>query len=1051
MADEVDWDAAAKRFWGLPQEDQLKLIDGGGFSPSEASEIMKRKPAEGTSTAAYDLPIPSEDLQRTSVLSQRQSTSGPQSEHRFELQAPQRQEAIMRASTDEEVTKNMELSKEWRRKHGSGLPFNMQSTANFFGEGPAALPVRQMIEAGKKGLEASTIPFQFIKDISAGPISDIASTLMLKPTLQGTAGVPVKLTSDIVRSMLPEQVTEGGPIDIPKAPPSVIQRLKEGGEGSATLPEKIGDVVGESISTVPQVLEAFANPRAAFSTIKQAPQEFKALWEATKATTVAKVLRGEAAAAPSLEKIPQMVDKAMRGEMVQSSQAAKAAAEPLSEARIIEIFKNLGYEPNEEEAKILKEGIEAKLQGPPKVVGGRPEVKTYLNKYQSDIALTRLTGLMSRNAFEKEVSNPDLQYAILRHLDDPSAGFANQLTAKELRAADLMKQAYEAGGKAGLEEGTLQTMRENYVNRIYDWSDIPEEERQRYLNHISNANTFSPFGKKRSIGSIGEAIAPKDMGGFGLKLKVTNPGEGLQIWLESQGQAAASKRLINNLKLLQDVQSGNDMLMRTDLAPEEYIRMRHPLLAKAMYKVAEEGAPIHTLGQLNPENPEHVQMLNSYLDSIQQTKLVMMKDVAVHPSIASDLGYFFRTGDTGTLMGVAQHANAVVKRSSFFGSLLHLWNIGEGGAGVGGAKFLANPMKYASEGIEMMQEGRLAARMALGPGKIIANVPLDSSAIEKGLVVELMDPVIQSMKGRTGLDYLGKTLEAAGKVQNVYDRGMWDYAWTGVKIHAFNDVYEREIGRAMSKLGRALTVDEQHTLAGTVGRIVNEGVGGLNWRDYNEGLAKKLGLFTPEGQQHMRIWMKAADWTVSKITMGTDALTPWRDPVRARLAATTLAKAGTATYGITVLANQLFSGHPPWQNEEGHKMDIQLPGKDNNGRYRYVHIGSLIRELYKWGTEPVKTARGKLGFLPAEAFDQLSGEKYMGGPQMVKKDATALDALKARVFHAGESFAPIPSQPVFDKRSQGEIPKDLLASILGFPILRGTKPKEESLPKLKKY
>lgn len=128
----------------------------------------------------------------------------------------------------------------------------------------------------------------------------------------------------------------------------------------------------------------------------------------------------------------------------------------------------------------------------------------------------------------------------------------------------------------------------------------------------------------------------------------------------------------------------------------------------------------------------------------------------------------------------------------------------------------------------------------------------------------------------------------------------------------------------------------------------------------------------------------------------------------------------SAIAGFTIAGSYAMSGKGPWENEKGHKLDIdwtkiwrKLPWNRDwkqRGDYnrRYISLGKAGRELVRWVTSPLRAFGYKLSPVARSTFEQTTG--YNVGSDWAepwaREDMEGYQELYARFKHLMENFKP---------------------------------------------
>lgn len=295
-------------------------------------------------------------------------------------------------------------------------------------------------------------------------------------------------------------------------------------------------------------------------------------------------------------------------------------------------------------------------------------------------------------------------------------------------------------------------------------------------------------------------------------------------------------------------------------------------------------------------------------------------------------------------------ALSVVKRINFLGSLFHGASLTEA------AMDTLGPMRGLKEGAKrgfgIPGVSQIAAR--LGGGKVAEDAVQE--AIRAGVNVE--PPKLDMMKGTfEGLlnqwegalqkgggsplaprNVLAKTLSAFRGTAAMYDNALWKNYHAPLKVTAYHILLDRVRNNPSVAVARALESGalSQDELAQSVARHVNSAFGGQNWELLQNDL-----LSNPKALRWARRVMLSPDWNYSAIDAGLSPLSA--DPVRRQLGRTYYKNAAKLLIGWNML-NYGLSGHAMWNNEPGHKWDLETGLHDEKGRKLFYQVSKHAME-----------------------------------------------------------------------------------------------------------
>lgn len=398
--------------------------------------------------------------------------------------------------------------------------------------------------------------------------------------------------------------------------------------------------------------------------------------------------------------------------------------------------------------------------------------------------------------------------------------------------------------------------------------------------------------------------------------------------------------------------------------------------------------------------------------------------------------------------------NGAAKRSLLWFSGFHYMALFESAIADLGWQFLRNPLRAIRDGQRDFFEASdimdLAVRSGLQFGPL-----LDA---EVGTVAAALKQQEKS------IPFLTPAARALGRLTTVWDRPLWDYYHNGLKMYAFSEIYQRGLKR--------FGPENAARIARETADHVNNAFGGQVWENL---------LVNKRGQNIARMFLMAPDWTHSNLRIALDVFAnrfarSERLPqlltgqsgfavraeellqpgdVRAFFSRRYALQAGLIWGSMAALANFAFTGHFPWDNPEGHKSQIQLPWKDEDGRQLFMSPGKQFKEPFELigvfdGKDPIDFFNRKVGRLPGTIFYTATGRDYFGRP-IVHEDSEGnpIRALANKLGYAFGQNLPIPLQEVRKSVERGVSGRDILfvgLGAAGLPIRRGERPPPGTAP-----
>jgi hypothetical protein len=155
-----------------------------------------------------------------------------------------------------------------------------------------------------------------------------------------------------------------------------------------------------------------------------------------------------------------------------------------------------------------------------------------------------------------------------------------------------------------------------------------------------------------------------------------------------------------------------------------------------------------------------------------------------------------------------------------------------------------------------------------------------------------------------------------------------------------------------------------------------------------------------------------------------------------------------------VIMNKVLSGHYPWENEKGHKWDVDTGWKNPTGQQMYWNLYGHTIEPLKALRHPGRWAKGKLGLFAREFITQIEGEDWRDRPFAMMEDIMdgyltgvtqprgfleQVETIPARGVHAARSFVPIPIDAMLMWMTGQEDFPSIIDDILGERMSKGVK------------
>jgi hypothetical protein len=254
------------------------------------------------------------------------------------------------------------------------------------------------------------------------------------------------------------------------------------------------------------------------------------------------------------------------------------------------------------------------------------------------------------------------------------------------------------------------------------------------------------------------------------------------------------------------------------------------------------------------------------------------------------------------------------------------------------------------------------------------------------------------------------------KVNQAWDKALWDNYHNGLKAFAYYDTVE--------KLSRKLPPDrDMGKVKEKVAEFINDAFGGQEWELKGSHRKKYFRFWAhPKMMQAVQMGALAPDWTYSNISVAKKAVTRVKDPIArkmygrywGRMIPTLAATTAGLQYALYKSFGDDSKGDSPWfwDNEMGHRLDIDITplmrkvmGEDYDNRRYYIHPGKQARENLNWLTDPFKTALYKSSPVVHAAFEQMTGTS--GDFDLPFREMAAWESIPSRAKHEASRFLPL--------------------------------------------
>ena len=608
--------------------------------------------------------------------------------------------------------------------------------------------------------------------------------------------------------------------------------------------------------------------------------------------------------------------------------------------------------------------------------------------YNLQAILIELSGQQQR--IVDLVPKRERRAAISRWLENPDS---EKLSPKEMEAAKIARDYCDAIGLRGLDEGTLRTLRENYVTHVYDWGKADKGLLAKLIDapEGQGMSPKSPFAKQRSYATLEEAKRA------GLTPKTEDVAELMGYYGQSMGRAIVNSQALKDLKT-RSLPNGSRLLMAVGEAPRDYVTINHPQL----------------------------------------------RGMAVHPDIAPSVRMLMDQRELPGILRALESLNIVSKRMKVSFSLFHNTALLQAYAGAGGdMSKLPGIMRGTDSMLQELRAGKIGPEIDLAlKGGLKFAVP--RSGVVGDVDLGRFNDVMKSTQAYLdrAIPGLGKPVAGFEAVNHALDKFTWERMHAGMKLYTFMDKFQelKDANTRDVNAGKAKPLSDVQ-LAKISAEFTNRTFGGINWRMTAEAAITRFGrdlgleMYSPTGQRVLRLAFFAPDWLYStvKSTTGVFGKGTVKGSIPPRVAralgmkdvgARSLAdlhrqyQLRSAMYYVILADGIQYSrtGKHIWENKDWTKTEL--------GDGRYMRLSKHLTDPYELAEEPGKIM-GKLG-APAQVI--------MGEAKSVDKGEglTVKPLMEQYIpFSMGKSGASISSTlgvPIYGKtRAEREREKELRA------------------------
>jgi hypothetical protein len=617
----------------------------------------------------------------------------------------------------------------------------------------------------------------------------------------------------------------------------------------------------------------------------------------------------------------------------------------------------------------------------------RIRVKEAIDNHQTRMARTAREVMQVVHDALTKVPSLERRVEISRALD----GEVVALSKPEREVFENIKGAFRKIGDDAVAAGVLDELRENYITHLVKPGQ--EAKVKKFLAQIKGGlsmNPASPYAKERTFKGF---MSQMEKAGIELVSK-----DAAVIYSK---YAFAMQRSIANAELLHALKNDSRGIFLPvggkAKIPAEFVTVDRPML----------------LG------------------------------VKVHPDIAPELKFLFDTRDPDGWVKMASVVSTAAKRAEVSFSMFHAVSLAQAylgsqgklktaaaGAAVGAGVAAAaggDPTQGALAGVGTAMAApvlRDVVRFSRGQTDLLKQLRAGGvgddvdKALKAGLKIsmEKQRPVVTDVAQDfyTGMESLqaamdkyvhpvaGKAVGVVIKANHAVDNWMWGRLHAGMKLEVWMDKKNKLIrdnvkAREGSPEVPLLSEERAGEIAAS---YANSLFGGMNWTKLMEGVESRYGrevasaMTSPTGMRYLNLLTFAPDWTASTTLSAVRAMD--LRPSQAELAGLHrqyMVRAALWTLATAEAINYASSGHHLWENKDSTVVEL--------GDGSTMQLSKHFYEPFHWLQKPRQEALNKLGALPAETIEQLTGDQYLS-----TKGAPKMKGGKEHLEHLGKRFLP---------------------------------------------
>jgi N12 class adenine-specific DNA methylase len=570
----------------------------------------------------------------------------------------------------------------------------------------------------------------------------------------------------------------------------------------------------------------------------------------------------------------------------------------------------------------------------------------------------------------------------------PADAVQEGLNATQRRILREYRLAQEQA-RQSLNEFMREMRGDDYVNYLEDYLlHFYVRDRRRMRPFAARWARNVPSAKARRLPTLPDAV---DAGLTPITQDVAALHE---LWAQINWRGAINQRFVHELGGVVNAE-GRPVIMKPKDAPPDWPVVDHPAIQRVYARKVADG-----------------------------TVELWHGGAAVDPEVYRITKQIFEQPFTGNVVRAWETFNAFAKWSALSLSLFHHWALTEsanaalarawnpvrglvlterglrGGIPLGFGARITQPHR---EGLRLVENPDVRRDLTMhglnvdpSPDVMIGRV---QRALHEAEARVRRNPILGHVPG------LERLVRGVRQFKEWFDFKLWNRYYTGLKAYTYYDLVREQ----MARMPDGATPDAVRRVKEKVAELVNDMFGGQEW----EG---KFWL-TPKGRQVLHWFLLAPDWTLSNIQVAAKSFSQAKDPVTRKVLSRYWRNMLAGFFAFVATANYVLTRRWPWQNEPGHKLDIDvtpimraLPWTDPDEERRYfIKPGKQFREVVRYVTDPVGIVGPKMSPGMHIFVEQITGHQAgQWGWEMpwARDELGWYESLPERTLSVMEKFTP---------------------------------------------